>query len=92
MKLKVFFRCSVLAIFIIFLVLGFGYSMFKLDNDKNKFYECDDIYEHGECLFYQCKMNYSTTIDRSWSFYDLYHQCLMKEKDCVLTGKGDSEE
>jgi hypothetical protein len=86
MKLKVILGYSLLTIVVVCIGLGFGYSMIKLDSDRGSFYECDDIYDIGDCSLYQCKMNYSKTIDRSWMFYDLYHGCLIREKDCVLSG------
>lgn len=47
--------------------------------DKNSFIMCDEKYEKGDCLLYECKMNHSVTIEVQRDMYSLYHTCIIAE-------------
>ena len=80
-----------LIIIIIIAGFGFGWAMLSVESDKINFSECENLYEAGDCLLYQCKMNYSTTISVSWTMYELYHHCLIEDAKCVDSVVGGSE-
>lgn len=69
-----------LIVFCMIVAFAFSYAMASLESDKNNFSGCDDLYEEGNCLLYQCKMNYSTTGEISNVMYSLYHNCIINNK------------
>ena len=60
-------------------ITGAGYSFAKIESNNMNYDTCDNYYDVGNCLLYQCKMNYSNSIQRSNAMYDLYHICMMND-------------
>ena len=74
-----FHKGIIFAVIVVLCFSGFIYCMMKTDSDNKEYDECDNIYEAGDCLLYQCKMNYSSSIQRGNIMYELYHICIIND-------------
>lgn len=77
------YHVLLILLFVIPAVFVLGMSFQNIDTNNDKYSECDNMYEDGSCQLYQCKMNYSNSIERSNAMYLLYHNCMIIESQCV---------